>query len=285
MRRGGWSGLVVVGAGLVGLALLGGVVTKAAADVIVACVATKDGAVRIVESAGSCDPKKENVTQLNSQGPQGVPGEKGDKGDQGDQGLQGLQGPPGVLGSFDDLDGLPCTALDGQPGAVQLLTIHGALLPTWTCVKGQSGLHFDLGLVVVDGKTGLMWEKKTNPGGGASLSNLHDVDNTYNWATATGAWIAAVNAEAFAGFTDWRVPTGGADGGELATILLAPFPCGTNTLCIDPIFGPTAAFFYWSATDLAPSFAWGVSFSIGFVNPDGGQKDNTFFVRAVRGGP
>jgi hypothetical protein len=33
------------------------------------------------------------------------------------------------------------------------------------------------------------------------------VDNGYSGAAAIGAWIAAVNAEGFAGFSDWRVPT------------------------------------------------------------------------------
>jgi len=36
---------------------------------------------------------------------------------------------------------------------------------------------------------------------------------------------------------------------ELRTILLSQYPCRTNP-CIDPIFGPTQAF-YWSSTTLA----------------------------------
>lgn len=290
MRRDRWSRLVgVVGASLLGLALLGGMVTRAGAhggnsdpDAIHACVANRDGAVRIVGPTGSCDAKKEIAAHWGVAGPAGLPGEKGDPGD------------PGVLGSFDNLTGLACTALDGQPGAAQLLSSTGVLLPTWACLKGQSGPYVDLGLVVVDTKRGLMWEKKV-----AGSGCLHCVDDTYTWCQATGnasgfcvgnttSWIADVNAENFAGYSDWRVPTGRTqvdfDGGELATILLSPLPsCGTSP-CIDPIFGPTASANYWSAPEIAPNLAWVVNFSTGFVYFD--FKNNfTIHVRAVRGGP
>jgi len=87
-----------------------------------------------------------------------------------------------------------------------------------------------------------------------------------------------VNAEAFAGFTDWRVPTRD----ELAGILLAAFPCGTSP-CIDPIFGPTASSNYWSATETGPDNAWNVNFADGTVG--NGPKGFANGVRAVRGGP
>jgi hypothetical protein len=71
---------------------------------------------------------------------------------------------------------------------------------------------------------------------------------------------------------------------ELETILLAPFSCGTSP-CIDPIFGPTAAFFYWSATTSAgnPNGAWLMFFNNGLVTV-GINKNNAFSVRAVRTG-
>jgi hypothetical protein len=122
-----------------------------------------------------------------------------------------------------------------------------------------------------------MWEKKV-AGGGC----LHCVDDTYNWNTATGAWIAAVNAEGGTGFAshiDWRVPT--LD--ELAGLLLEPYPCDDRNPCIDPIFDPTAAALYWSATEADPAFAWDVFFSLGNLFSD--FKIATFRVRAVRGGP
>jgi hypothetical protein len=148
---------------------------------------------------------------------------------------------------------------------------------------GGSGPYLDIGLVVLDTRRGLMWEKKV-----AGSGCLHCVEDTYDWCNATGIaagcavtnnWIAAVNAEAFAGFTDWRVPTRD----ELAGILLEPFPCDDRNPCIDPIFDPTAASFYWSATEGGPGFALDVTFADGFVFSD--FKGSTFRVRALRGGP
>ena len=91
----------------------------------------------------------------------------------------------------------------------------------------------------------------------------------------------------FAGHCNWRLPA--EDGRnspftgpkELETILLAPSPCGTSP-CIDPIFGPTAASDYWSATTVVGNTfsAWAVSFSHGGVV--NALKIKLTSVRAVR---
>jgi len=145
---------------------------------------------------------------------------------------------------------------------------------------------------VTDNVTGLQWEKKTDDGG------VQDRDNRYTWTdtsdgdltdpdgTAFTVFLANLNTEpCFAGHCDWRLPkvNRGGDPAELETILLAPYPCGTSP-CIDPIFGPTAAGLYWSATTYAsyPSYAWGVYFNDGFVFYD--SKAYTYYVRAVRAG-
>jgi hypothetical protein len=52
-------------------------------------------------------------------GADGAAGDPGPEGPQGQQGPQGPQGPAGVLGSFDAVNGLPCT-LNGQTGAIAL---------------------------------------------------------------------------------------------------------------------------------------------------------------------
>ena len=262
MRRDRRSRLVgLVGATVLVVALfLGGVVTRAAADVIYACVATKDGAVRIVGPTGSCDPKKENATQWNSQGP---------------------QGDPGLLGSFDDLEGLPCTTAAGAAGTVKL--VGGLKNPVCTVGVYEGGRFADLGPVVFDTQTNLMWEKKV-----AGSGCLHCVGDTYTWCNATGIasvcavtnnWIAAVNAEVFAGFTDWRVPTRD----ELAGLLLGPFPCDDRNPCIDPIFDPTASSVYWSATEVVPNSAWFVNFANSVVNFGLTNEVSAARVRAVRG--
>jgi len=145
---------------------------------------------------------------------------------------------------------------------------------------------------ITDVYTGLMWEQKT-----ADLS-VHDRDNVFTWSatgtapdgTAYTSFLAVLNGTSadgniitgcFAGHCDWRLPTSV----ELQTILLAPFPCGTNP-CIDPVFGSaqSAVQDYFSATTYGgdPSYAWAVEFSDGFATAP--RKTLAWFVRAVRGG-
>jgi hypothetical protein len=143
----------------------------------------------------------------------------------------------------------------------------------------------DYGSSVGDRLTGLTWEKKTDDG------TVHDKDNYYTWSaggfggkaadgSAYTTFLAALNTGCFEGHCDWRLPTSM----ELQTILLAPYPCATQT-CIDQtVFGPTVAGYYWSATTLAhsPGFAWFVYFGNGVVLD--GSKVSGYYVRAVRAG-
>ena len=147
---------------------------------------------------------------------------------------------------------------------------------------------------VTDYDTGLQWEKKVSPGFGAT--DPHDVDNTYDWSTsgtaadgpAFGDFLSRLNTCSFGGllnFTgfafhcDWRLPTIE----ELQTILLEPFPCGTNP-CIDPIFGPTASTYLSSTTSTRNSvLVWRVVFIDGSLS-DVQSKAFSGPVRAVRGG-
>ena len=149
---------------------------------------------------------------------------------------------------------------------------------------------------VTDYDTGLQWEKKVSPGGGAT--DPHDVDNRYDWTIA--AFEATPDGEAFtdflgklnnctggtgfniAGFAfhcDWRLPTLA----ELQAIFQGAFPCTTSP-CIDPIFGPTGAGAYWSATTFNGNSdnAWVADFSNANYNIE--RKIFAFRVRAVRGG-
>lgn len=207
----------------------------------------------------------------------------------------------GLLGSYDDLAGLPCTSALGTQNTVKLV----GWLKTPICANGVSanGRFVNLGPVVFDTQTNLMWETKKN-----NARGLHDVGNTYTWCEAIGnsavntlcagnaaSWIGNVNAEGgtgFAGFTNWRVPTKD----ELFAIVdKSSWACGYGTPCIDPIFGPTQILFrpthpiragqvssYWASTDGgldAPDVAWAVSFW------GGGSKGVDLAVRAVRSGP
>src|SRR5204863_1024091 len=53
---------------------------------------------------------------------------------------------------------------------------------------------------VTDVNTGLVWEKLSDDG------TVHDKDNTYTWANAFTAHVAALNFTSFAGYNDWRLP-------------------------------------------------------------------------------
>ncbi|MGH7786295.1 MAG: DUF1566 domain-containing protein [Candidatus Binatia bacterium] len=110
--------------------------------------------------------------------------------------------------------------------------------------------------------------------------------------TTTWQWLVDLNSGAFAGHSDWRLPTRA----ELETIVdysrivpAAPGAfrgqfCGSPTCTdlADPLCSCTANGGYWSASSYAgtPTSAWYVNFYDGFVNVF--AKSNDAFVRAVR---
>jgi len=177
--------------------------------------------------------------------------------------------------------------------------------PTPMCTPISSGTSTDnCDGTVSDTQTGLQWEKKTGAAGDRQDCSVlttpcpfpHDVNNTYQWcldadhnnACDNGSnpdgglftnFLAKLNADGFAGHTDWRIPTKE----ELETILLEPHPCGTHP-CIDSIFGPQAADPYATTTTFTenPLLSWRVHFSDGYAFHD--SKFYPSRVRAVRGG-
>ena len=162
---------------------------------------------------------------------------------------------------------------------------------------------------VTDWRTCLVWEKKTGvqpPGpdpGPQNDADPHDVVNRYTWTTATSApylfdgtaktmFLRQLNEAAFAGHTDWRLPTSGGDAAhptsndpELESLLTAASPSCPAGPCIDAVFGPTQAYPYWTSSTYSghPGYAWMVGFETGYWVPDG--KSYLYAVRAVRGGP
>jgi hypothetical protein len=156
---------------------------------------------------------------------------------------------------------------------------------------------------VTDHQTGLIWEQKV-----AGSSCQHCVNDTYTWSsagtasdgTAFTSFLNTLNGGAtgvgncvspnssamtggFNGHCDWRLPSIQ----ELKTIGdTGAAGCGSGSPCIDPIFGPTQANFYFSSTTPSsfPSNAWGVDFSDVAFGPFGNSKTSSHFVRAVRGG-
>src|SRR5947208_8363266 len=150
---------------------------------------------------------------------------------------------------------------------------------------------------VTDNNTGLVWEKLSRDG------SVHDVNNTYTWASAFTGHVATLNSTSFAGHTDWRVP----NYKELVSILNLQNNLHDGVPAVSPAFNTnctpgctvttcscTATSngsglagqppYYWSSTTDAgsPDSAWSVDFSLGSVASGG--KAYTFFVRAVRGG-
>ena len=139
---------------------------------------------------------------------------------------------------------------------------------------------------IKDQNTGLIWEVKCSGCGG-----LHDVDNGYVWSgdgteETIWDWLEDINSEnggdGYAGHNDRRIP----NIRELQSIV----DYGRNDPAIDPMFGPTAAAFYWSSTTTTREdmdttcCAWSVSATNGLVFDISKPLDHAP-VRAVRGGP
>ena len=149
---------------------------------------------------------------------------------------------------------------------------------------------------ITDFDTGLQWEKLTEDG------SLLDKDITFTWGNLSGcpfpgcpngtAFIellgrfnncvltAGASVGGFAGHCDWRLPT------LIELEAIKDFKegvcSGASGACIDPIFGPTAAGFYWSATtnEIFPTAAWIFPFVDQPLSFDG--KNTKLHVRAVR---
>jgi hypothetical protein len=214
-------------------------------------------------------------------------------------------------------DGLSGSAIApicrGRPGGTCSVTAAQACAYDNDCPTGEvcewtqlfSRFHDNGNGTVTDRRTCLQWEKKTGTvgtwvmcPGGPTCSDLHHVNNFgYQWGlgwgggTTTAEFLRALNDAAFAGHSDWRLPTVAGKAGdptgndpELESILLAPYPCATSP-CIDTSFGPTAAAVYWSSgmQGLEPygAYPYGVDFSDGRL---GLYDSHLAFVRAVRGG-
>jgi len=117
----------------------------------------------------------------------------------------------------------------------------------------------DLGEIVTDQATGLMWQKSGS-----------DTSLTYKEAQA---YIEQLNRDRFAGYNDWRLPTI-----EELMSLLEPEK-QSNGLYINPLFDAKQQW-CWSADKRSPGPAWLVSFDDGYVY--WGFLNYYYYVRAVR---
>lgn len=120
---------------------------------------------------------------------------------------------------------------------------------------------------VLDNRTGLMWEVKTNDNG------LRDKDNVYQWDNA-GTFVDSANAQSICSYKNWRLPTRQ----ELINIV----DYGQATISIEPTYFPnTQALPYWtSSVGGDGTDAWYVSFDGNTTKYH--SKTNSDYIRLVR---
>ena len=115
--------------------------------------------------------------------------------------------------------GLWATSVEAQdclgtfPATGQITPATGTMTQTGATVRDDGFVRAGGALsyqdngdgTITDLNTGLMWEKKSLLDG-----SDHDVGLEFPWSSPTLAtvwdWVDALNATAFAGYTDWRLP-------------------------------------------------------------------------------
>jgi hypothetical protein len=171
-------------------------------------------------------------------------------------------------------------SFDGKNHAFAVRAVRGGGIP-------PRPRFWDTGLTVQDRVTELEWVKSDDGGG------LTNVDDLFTWGltqssadgTLATAYLTNLNDAAYAGHSDWRLPTSAGNGAqpvqpaELESILDCSY-----TPCIHPLFGP-GQIGYWSSTiDLSlPSTVLTGSLTTGGINHLNRAKE--FFARAVRNVP
>uniref|UniRef100_UPI000A9F696D DUF1566 domain-containing protein n=1 Tax=Hydrogenophaga flava TaxID=65657 RepID=UPI000A9F696D len=126
---------------------------------------------------------------------------------------------------------------------------------------------------MADEITGLIWEGKTGSGTRAGTNTYTRLGN--NAATDASGYVAAVNALALCGFSDWRLPTAL----ELQTMVRYGDTSPPMALSKGP--SGTQAGKYWSSDTSSTSIGFTTSFDDGMVVTD--STSNANFVRLVRG--
>jgi len=184
-------------------------------------------------------------------------------------GLTGQRLKTGQTICYDNAGTVIACAGTGQDGELQ---------------KGLAVPYTDNGDgTITDTRTGLMWEKLSDDG------SIHDKDTAATWTNAFSTKVAMLNAGSFAGFTDWRVPNVNelqslVNYGASYPAINAAFNANCAPTCSVLTCSCTQPNAYWSSSTYQeiPSIAWVVYFQDGYVV--GYLKDNSGYVRAVRGG-
>ena len=147
----------------------------------------------------------------------------------------------------------------------QVLAIASALCSTEIEIAQAapaSAARFETrGDVVIDHRTGLMWDRKTMPGGRMSWAKAKEACSLYD----------------LGGYNDWRLPT--------IRELLSLVDYERHDPAIDTSAFQCESAWYWSSTPYNPSpgvCAWYVGFGNGYAY--WGGQDHGGFVRACRAG-
>ena len=171
------------------------------------------------------------------------------------------------------------TSFDGKNLALAVRAVRGGGPPPPRFV--------DTGPTVLDPINELEWVKSDDGGG------LTDVDDVYTWGLTESsddgslatAYLANLNGSAYAGHSDWRLPSSAGNGAEprqpaeIESILDCSY-----TPCLHPLFGPARIGYWSSSIDLGdPSTVLTGSLTTGGITPL--NRTQEFFARAVRSVP
>lgn len=133
---------------------------------------------------------------------------------------------------------------------------------------------------ITDRRTGLMWEALSDD------DSIHDVDSPFTWEQAL-AKATSLNAVAFAGHSDWRLPNileleSIVSHGHVAPAISAIFASSCDPGCSVTACSCNTASFYWTSTSNldSPNMAWSVEFLRGATQFE--SKTERLFVRLVR---
>lgn len=141
-------------------------------------------------------------------------------------------------------------SLDIVPGILNATYVRFVAGPKYMQDGSENFVSLRGGTIVLDLRTRLIWEVKTDDG------STNDKDNSYTWSEAGTTHIDKLNADAYGGFRNWRVPT--------LKELSAITDLSLDGIKIDEIiFGPTMKFFgtyTWTATEYGEDVdkAWAI---------------------------